>query len=152
MTTDIETVACLLPYCDAMLMDNDCRALLLNIPTALRPTEAARVHSLNSRTEFLDYLRSIRASTHPNISMLSGGIWRRVRLRTASRFSHCYGRISEGEARAIQWQLYAVILSEAQRNRRACPEPSRRVRAKPTKGRPSLTIREHEKGCPRSRF
>jgi hypothetical protein len=65
MTTDIETVAYLLPYCDAMLMDNDCRALLLNIPTALRPAEVARVYSLNSRTEFLDYLRSIRASITP---------------------------------------------------------------------------------------
>ncbi len=65
MTTDIETVAYLLSYCDAMLMDNDCRALLLNIPTALRPAEVARVYSLNSRTEFLDYLRSIRASITP---------------------------------------------------------------------------------------
>jgi hypothetical protein len=65
MTTDIDTVAYLLPYCDAMLMDNDCRALLLNIPTALRPAEVARVYSLNSRTEFLDYLRSIRASITP---------------------------------------------------------------------------------------
>ncbi len=62
MTTDIETIAYLLPYCDAMLMDNDCRALLRNIPTALRPAEVKRVYSLNSRTEFLDYLRSIRAS------------------------------------------------------------------------------------------
>ena len=65
MTTDIETVAYLLPYCDAMLMDNGCRALLLNIPTALRPAEVSRVYSLNSRTEFLDYLRSIRASITP---------------------------------------------------------------------------------------
>ena len=30
--TDIETVAHLLPYCDAMLMDNGCRSLLLNVP------------------------------------------------------------------------------------------------------------------------
>jgi len=65
MTTDIETIAYLLPYCDAMLMDNDCRALLRNIPTALRPAEVERVYSLNSRTEFLDYLRSIRASITP---------------------------------------------------------------------------------------
>ena len=65
MTTDIETIAYLLPYCDAMLMDNDCRALLRNIPTALRPAEVERVYSLNSRTEFLGYLRSIRASITP---------------------------------------------------------------------------------------
>jgi hypothetical protein len=65
MTTDVETVAFLLPYCDAMLMDNDCRALLLNIPMALRPPEVARVYSLNNRTEFLEYLRTIRDSVTP---------------------------------------------------------------------------------------
>jgi hypothetical protein len=65
MTTDIETVAYLLPYCDAMLMDNGCRALLLKIPKTLRPAEVARVYSRNSRTAFLDYLRSIRASITP---------------------------------------------------------------------------------------
>ena len=65
MTTDIETVAHLLPYCDAMLMDNDCRALLLQIPTKLRPKEVERVYSLNSRIEFLSYLRSIRDSIEP---------------------------------------------------------------------------------------
>jgi hypothetical protein len=65
MTTDIETIAYLLPYCDAMLMDNDCRALLRNIPTALRPPEVERVYSLNNRTDFLNYLRSIRASITP---------------------------------------------------------------------------------------
>ncbi len=65
MTTDVETVAYLLPYCDAMLMDNDCRALLLNIPKALRPPEAARVYSLNNRAEFLEYLRTIREGITP---------------------------------------------------------------------------------------
>ncbi len=65
MTTDIETVAHLLPYCDAMLMDNYCRALLLKIPKTLRPPEVERVYSLNSQTEFLTYLRSIRDSITP---------------------------------------------------------------------------------------
>jgi hypothetical protein len=65
MTTDIETIAFLLPYCDAMLMDNDCRALLRSITTALRPAEVERVYSFNVRTEFLDYLRSIRGSVTP---------------------------------------------------------------------------------------
>lgn len=65
MTTDIETIAYFLPYCDAMLMDNGCWALLRKIPTALRPAEVERVYSLNSRTDFLDYLRSIRANITP---------------------------------------------------------------------------------------
>jgi hypothetical protein len=58
--TDIDTVAHLLPYCDAMFMDNGCRSLLLDIPTALRPPETTRVFSLNVKAQFLDYLRSIR--------------------------------------------------------------------------------------------
>jgi hypothetical protein len=59
-TTDIDTVAHLLPYCDSMFMDNGCRSLLLDVPTALRPPEAKKVFSLNVKTQFLDYLRSIR--------------------------------------------------------------------------------------------
>jgi hypothetical protein len=58
--TDIETVAHLLPYCDAMLMDNGCRSLLLNVPMDLRPADAAKVFSPNVKEEFLAYLRSIR--------------------------------------------------------------------------------------------
>jgi hypothetical protein len=59
-TTDIDTVAHLLPYRDAMFMDNGCRSLLLDVPTALRPPETAKVFSLNVKGQFLDYLRSIR--------------------------------------------------------------------------------------------
>jgi len=59
-TTDIDTVAHLLPYCDAMFMDNGCRSLLLDVPTALRPPETAKVFSLNVKAQFLDYLCSIR--------------------------------------------------------------------------------------------
>lgn len=62
MTTDVDTVAHLLPYCDAMLMDNDCRALLLNVPREFRPPEAAKAYSLNNRTDFMDHLRAIRAN------------------------------------------------------------------------------------------
>ena len=58
--TDIETVAHLLPYCDAMLMDNVCRSLLLNVPMELRPAEAAKVFSPNVKEKFLAYLQSIQ--------------------------------------------------------------------------------------------
>ncbi|HET9802262.1 MAG TPA: hypothetical protein VFP96_03430, partial [Candidatus Acidoferrum sp.] len=59
-TTDVDTVAHLLPYCDAMFMDNGCRSLLLDVPTALRPLDTTKVFSLNVKTQFLGYLRSIR--------------------------------------------------------------------------------------------
>lgn len=58
--TDIETVGHLLPYCDAMFMDNGCRSLLLNVPMDLRPANAAKVFSPNVKNEFLAYLRSIQ--------------------------------------------------------------------------------------------
>lgn len=61
-TTDVETVAHLLPYCDAMFMDNRCRSLLLDVPKVLRPPGTAKVFSLNIKAQFLDYLRSIRNS------------------------------------------------------------------------------------------
>src|ERR1019366_5381719 len=61
-TTDVDTVAHLLPYCDAMFMDNGCRSLLLDVPKDLRPADVEKVFSLNSKVEFLDYLRGIRAS------------------------------------------------------------------------------------------
>jgi hypothetical protein len=61
-TTDVDTVAHLLPYCDAMFMDNGCRSLLLDVPEDLRPADVEKVFSLNSKVEFLDYLRGIRAS------------------------------------------------------------------------------------------
>ena len=63
--TDIETVAHLLPYCDAMLMDNGCRSLLLDVPKELRPADVAKVFSPNIREEFMTYLRSIRDSATP---------------------------------------------------------------------------------------
>ena len=64
-TTDVETVAHLLPYCDAMFMDNRCRSLLLDVPKDLRPPETARVFSLNIKAQYLDYLRSIRDGITP---------------------------------------------------------------------------------------
>jgi hypothetical protein len=65
MATDVKTVAHLLPYCDAMFMDNPFRALLLHIPKKFRPPETEKVFSLNTKTEFLAYLRSIRDGATP---------------------------------------------------------------------------------------
>ena len=64
-TTDVDTVAHLLPYCDAMFMDNRCRSLLLDVPKGLRPPETAKVFSLNIKAQFLGYLRSIRDGIPP---------------------------------------------------------------------------------------
>lgn len=60
MATDIDTVAHILPYCDAMFVDNECRALLLNIPKRLQPEWVNRVYSMRVKDEFLAFLHEIR--------------------------------------------------------------------------------------------
>ena len=59
-TTDVETVSHLLPYCDAMFIDNACRALLLDVPRAFRSSDTAKLFSYNNRRDFLGYLRGVR--------------------------------------------------------------------------------------------
>jgi hypothetical protein len=60
MATDIDTVAHILPYCDAMFVDNECRALLLNIPRRLQPEWVSRIYSMRVKDDFLAYLREVR--------------------------------------------------------------------------------------------
>jgi hypothetical protein len=60
MTTDIDNVAHLLPYCDAMFLDKECRALMLNVPMRVRPDDAKRLYSMQVKEEFLAFLREIR--------------------------------------------------------------------------------------------
>jgi hypothetical protein len=60
--TDINIVSTLMPYCDAMLVDNKCRALLHDIPRGFRLPYACKVFSPNTGTEFIRYLTAIRDS------------------------------------------------------------------------------------------
>ena len=62
MTTDIDNVAHLLPYCDAMFLDKECRALMLNVPMHVRPDDAKKLYSMQVKVEFLAFLREIRDS------------------------------------------------------------------------------------------
>jgi transcription elongation factor Elf1 len=59
-TSDIETVSHLMPYCDVMYIDNGCRSLFLDMPKNLRPADADKLFSPNTKVEFLDHLRGIR--------------------------------------------------------------------------------------------
>lgn len=76
--TDITLVSTLLPYCDAMFMDNGCRGILLDIPQSHRQFDTSRVYSLNRKDEFLTYLRGIEASATPEhlalVTEIYGGI------------------------------------------------------------------------------
>jgi len=59
-TTDIDTVSHLMPYCDVMFIDNGCRSLFLDTPKNLRPADADKLFSPNTKAELLDRLRGIR--------------------------------------------------------------------------------------------
>jgi hypothetical protein len=63
--TDVNIVSTLLPYCDAMFVDNKCRALLLDIPQTHPLPYTTRIFSLNQGKEFLEYLKVIRAACTP---------------------------------------------------------------------------------------
>jgi hypothetical protein len=60
MATDIKTVSRLLPYCDAMFVDNECRSLLANTPGRFKPALAERVYSMQTKEQFLAYLRGLK--------------------------------------------------------------------------------------------
>jgi len=65
MMTDIDVVSTLLPYCDAMFVDNKCRSLLSDIPKPHRLPYKYLVFSSKTSREFLQYLREIRSSATP---------------------------------------------------------------------------------------
>jgi hypothetical protein len=60
--TDINIVSTLLPYCDAMFVDNKCRALLRDIPRDYALPYACKVFSPNTGADFIRYLTEIRDS------------------------------------------------------------------------------------------
>jgi hypothetical protein len=71
MATDISVIADLLPYCDAMFVDNAARALLEEIPKNRRPPYGCKVFSARVRSEFLAYLEQlIAAASEEHRSMI----------------------------------------------------------------------------------
>lgn len=65
MATDIKVVSTLLPYCDAMFVDNGCRSLLNEIPRAHKLPYKCAVFSSKTSSKFLKYLDEIRNSATP---------------------------------------------------------------------------------------
>lgn len=62
---DVEIVSTLLPYCDAMFVDNECRGLLRDIPKTHTLPYPCRVFSKNVGADFIRYLTEIRDSATP---------------------------------------------------------------------------------------
>jgi len=59
---DVKMISTLLPYCDAMFIDNECRNLLLEKPLCDDINYGTKVFSLSNKEEFLKYLDEIRQS------------------------------------------------------------------------------------------
>ena len=54
--SDVTTVAAVLPYCDAIWVDNEMAGLLCEEPLRTRIDYGTRVFSWNTRQQFLEYL------------------------------------------------------------------------------------------------
>jgi hypothetical protein len=67
ISNDIDVVSSLMPYCDAMFIDNECRGLLSNIPKKYALGYTTRIFSRSNGDEFLDYIKSIEAAADPTI-------------------------------------------------------------------------------------
>lgn len=64
--TDINIVSTLLPYCDAIFVDNKCKALLHDVPRDYALSYACKVFSPNTGADFIRYLTEIRDSVTPD--------------------------------------------------------------------------------------
>jgi hypothetical protein len=64
-SNDVNMLSTLLPYCDAMFVDNECRALWQDIPRNYKVPYSCALFSPNVGHEFLRYLKKIRDSATP---------------------------------------------------------------------------------------
>ncbi len=60
---DVKTISALMPYCDAMFIDNECASLLREEPLKSRISYQTKVFSVNTKEEFLEYLDEIENGT-----------------------------------------------------------------------------------------
>ncbi len=65
MPDDVKTISVLLPYCDAMFLDNECAALLSEGPLRDEIDYGTQIFSQNSKTELLEYLDGLKGSATP---------------------------------------------------------------------------------------
>lgn len=64
---DVNAVSVYGPYVDAIFLDNECAALLREQPLRSELKLRAKVFSMNTGDEFLDYLRQLEAAAAPEV-------------------------------------------------------------------------------------
>jgi len=85
MSSDVDVISALLPYCDAMFVDKECHTFLHDLPKAYRLPYPTRVFSLNNKQAFLDYLHDLEANADfihlSEVRRLYGEDWPRPSLK-----------------------------------------------------------------------
>lgn len=76
---DVQIISTLLPYCDAMFIDNECRRFLAEKPLCDEINYGTKIFSLENKNEFIDYLDGVgsRASEEhlKKIAEVYGSDW-----------------------------------------------------------------------------
>ena len=75
LSNDVDAISTLLPYCDAMFIDNECRAYFDEEPLRSNLTHKARLFSLKNKEAFLEYLDSIKAGMTAEHAQIVDGIY-----------------------------------------------------------------------------
>jgi hypothetical protein len=73
---DTETIACLLPYCDAMFVDNMCRAYLNELRSAGRLVFDTRIFSKTNIDDLFNFVDQLENDVAPEVSRLVSEIYR----------------------------------------------------------------------------
>lgn len=84
MLQDFETISVLLPYCDAMILDKECHALLSEAPLNKEIDYGTLIFSLNNKEDLIGYLSNIASSaSEEHIQALNevyGESWRKPNI------------------------------------------------------------------------
>jgi len=75
MASDIETISTLLPYCDSMFIDDECRAYLNEEPLRTELDFGTALFSQSNKQEFLDYLDAIEMSMSEKHMTIIQGVY-----------------------------------------------------------------------------
>lgn len=72
---DINVVSGLMPYCDVMLIDNKCRALIEDIPEKYALSFDTQIFSRSNGEEFLEFIKDIERTADPVILKLVHNVY-----------------------------------------------------------------------------
>jgi hypothetical protein len=75
--SDVELIACLLPYCDAMFLDKPCRAYLNELQSTGRLAFDTRVFSLANKADFIDFIATTEVAAPPEQARLADWLYGR---------------------------------------------------------------------------